>query len=135
MADSTHGMSPNRPYLLRALYSWIVDNGLTPQILVNAEIGGVSVPSQVIKQGKVVLNVGPNAVQELDIGNEWLLCSARFSGKSSAIELPVPSIMAIYARENGQGMMFAEEPLGTDPPSGNSDKPEPEKGSHLSVVK
>ncbi|TAL86632.1 MAG: ClpXP protease specificity-enhancing factor [Rhodanobacter sp.] len=138
-------MSSNRPYLLRAIYDWISDNNLTPYVLVDAGYEGVRVPPQVVKNGQVVMNLAMRAVANLDLGNDWISFQARFSGVSQAIHIPVQAVLALYAQENGQGMMFpAEEGGDTPPPSA----PEPEEGptapegekpkrsgSHLRVVK
>jgi stringent starvation protein B len=117
-------MSSNRPYLLRAIYDWITDNGLTPYLLVDATKEGVQVPTQVIKNGQVVLNLAMRAVANLDLGNDWISFQARFSGTSHAIHVPLTAVLALYAQENGQGMMFPAEDAGGDPPS--SPRPEPE---------
>ena len=131
MADD---MTPNRPYLLRALYEWIGDNDMTPHILVDAGFPGVDVPEQAVQKGKVILNIDPAAVRELNLGNEWLTFSARFSGRSSNVVVPVEAVLAIYAKENGQGMMFARED-GPDSPDGPGDDPDSPKRPHLTVVK
>ena len=116
-------MTTNRPYLLRAIYDWISDNNLTPYVLVDAGFAGVRVPPQVVKNGQVVLNLAMRAVANLDLGNEWISFQARFSGVSQAIQIPVQAVLALYAQENGQGMMFpAEEEGGDTPPSA----PEPD---------
>lgn len=142
-------MSSNRPYLLRAIYDWISDNNLTPYMLVDATRSGVRVPAHVIKNGQVVLNLAMRAVANLDLGNEWISFQARFSGVSHSIQIPVPAVLALYAQENGQGMMFpADEEEGgeqagdtppsppePEPPSGDGDKPKKGGGSHLRVVK
>jgi stringent starvation protein B len=127
-------MTPNRPYLLRALYEWIGDNDMTPHILVDAGFPGVDVPEQAVQKGKVILNIDPAAVRELNLGNEWLTFSARFSGRSSNVMVPVEAVLAIYAKENGQGMMFARED-GPDSPDGPGDDPDSPKRPHLTVVK
>ncbi|WP_223250803.1 ClpXP protease specificity-enhancing factor [Rhodanobacter denitrificans] len=141
-------MSSNRPYLLRAIYDWISDNDLTPYVLVDAGFAGVKVPPQVVKNGQVVLNLATRAVANLDLGNEWISFQARFSGVSQAIQIPVRAVLALYAQENGQGMMFpAEEEGGDTPPSApepddtppaaddaGSDKPK-RSAPHLRVVK
>ena len=147
--DTPVPMSSNRPYLLRAIYDWISDNNLTPYVLVDATFKGVRVPPQVIKNGQVVLNLAMRAVANLDLGNEWISFQARFSGASQSIHIPVQAILALYAQENGQGMMFpADEEGGDTPPStpepddtppapgaddGGDDKPK--RGAHLRVVK
>ena len=127
-------MTSNRPYLLRALYEWIGDNQMTPHILVDAGAPGVEVPRQAVQKGKVILNIDPAAVRELNLGNEWLTFSARFSGRSSNVVVPVEAVLAIYAKENGQGMMFAQDD-DAPPPDGDDDTPRPSKRPHLKVVK
>ncbi|MFA6231309.1 MAG: ClpXP protease specificity-enhancing factor [Rhodanobacter sp.] len=140
-------MSSNRPYLLRAIYDWISDNNLTPYILVDAGFAGVRVPPQVIKNGQVVMNLAMRAVVNLDMGNEWISFQARFSGVSQSIQIPVTAVLALYAQENGQGMMFpADEEGGDTPPpmTPPPDTPAPVEGSgakpkrgapHLRVIK
>ena len=98
-----------KPYLIRAINEWILDNGLTPCISVNAEIDGVVVPREFIKDGEVVLNIDPSAVRNLEIGAEYVLFDARFSGRPHSIEVPVAAVIAIYARENGEGMLFVAD--------------------------
>lgn len=143
-------MSPNRPYLLRAIYDWISDNDLTPYLLVDAAAEGVNVPPQVVKNGQVVLNLAMRAVAKLDLGNDWISFQARFSGVSHSIRVPVSAVLALYAQENGQGMMFpAEEQGGDHPPpvsgpdstmpsapTGGDGGDKPKRGApHLHVVK
>lgn len=141
-------MTSNRPYLLRAIYDWISDNNLTPYVLVDAAVEGTRVPPQVIRDGQVVLNLAMQAVADLDLGNESISFKARFSGASHAVSFPVRAVLAIYAQENGQGMMFADGDHGGTPPpespppgdsddkpSDESDKP-PKRGTpHLRVIK
>ena len=129
-------MTSNRPYLLRALFEWISDNQLTPHILVEAGAEGVDVPEQAVQKGKVILNIDQAAVRDLDLGNHWLTFKARFSGSEHKVTVPIEAVLAIYARENGQGMMFAQEdetPPPTDPESGPDSKPA--KRPHLTIVK
>jgi stringent starvation protein B len=129
-------MSSNRPYLVRAMYDWISDNGLTPYLLVDARVAGVRVPPGAVKDGQVVLNVAVRAVSDLELGNESIRFLARFSGVSHQVEVPVQAVMAIYAQENGQGMMFPAESAPTLPPSEpEPEKPPPKKGPQLRVVK
>jgi stringent starvation protein B len=118
-------MSSNRPYLLRAIHEWINDNGLTPYLLVEAGAPGVRVPASAIKDGKVVLSVASRAVAQLDFGLETVRFLARFGGVSHSIELPISAVLAIYAQENGQGMMFPVEgaPPASDPPAPDDDPP------------
>lgn len=132
MSASCDGMTTNRPYLLRALYEWIADNDLTPHVLVDAGVDGVEVPDHVIRKGKVVLNIAAGATDQLVIDNDTIIFNARFSGKAYAISIPMAAVIAIYARENGQGMMFAPDDKPTPPVDGSD---EPTSRSHLSVVK
>jgi len=129
-------MTSNRPYLLRALYEWISANKMTPHILVDAAIEGVDVPEQAVQKGKVILNIDHAAVHDLEMGNEWLSFNARFSGRRYEVRLPLEAVLAIYAKENGQGMMFAQEEGSlpptdpdSDPDGGDSRRP------HLKLVK
>jgi len=133
---STISMSSNRPYLLRAMYDWISDNGLTPYILVDAGAPGVSVPKSAIKDGRVVLNVAARAVVQLDLSKDYVRFNARFAGVSQSVEVPMSAILAIYAQENGQGMMFPAEnqPPPTPGPT-TAESAAPKKGPHLRVVK
>lgn len=132
MSPSPQGMTSNRPYLLRALYEWITDNELTPHVLIDAEVEGVDVPEHAIQKGKVVLNIASGATENLVLDNETINFKARFSGKPYQIWVPMDAVIAIYARENGQGMMFAQDDP-TPPPVDGSDDPPPR--SHLKVVK
>ena len=132
MSSSPEGMTSNRPYLLRALYEWITDNGLTPHVLVDAELDGVDVPDHAIQKGKVVLNIASGATEQLLLDNETISFKARFSGKAYQINVPMNAVIAIYARENGQGMMFAQDDS-SPPPVDGSDISAPR--SHLKVVK
>ena len=129
-------MSSNRPYLLRALYQWIGDNNMTPHILVDAGVAGVEVPEHAIQKGKVILNIDQAAVRELEMGNEWLTFNARFSGRQHQVSVPVEAVLAIYSKENGQGMMFALDDETTPPtepgPDGDS---RPTRRPHLKIVK
>jgi stringent starvation protein B len=132
MSASSDGMTTNRPYLLRALYEWITDNGMTPHVLVDAGVDGVEVPDRVIQQGKVVLNIAAGATDQLVIDNDTIIFNARFSGKAYAISIPMDAVIAIYARENGQGMKFAQDDKPTPPVDGSDNPP---SRSHLTVVK
>lgn len=121
-------MTSTRPYLIRAINEWAIENDLTPHLLVNALDEGVVVPTQFINDGQIVLNISPSAVQGIELGNEWVMFSARFSGKSMNIEIPVASVLAIYARENGQGIFFPEED-GSPEPEGADDDSKPSEAS------
>lgn len=126
-------MLPSQPYLLRAIYEWIVDNEMTPYVLVNAQNDDVHVPVQYVDNGKIVLNIAPRAVSRLELGNDEIVFSARFSGNPTEVCFPVNSVMAIYAKENGQGMVFNEnDNAGGDDPKVSSNKP---KRPSLKLVK
>ena len=143
-------MTSHRPYLLRALYEWIADNGMTPPLLVDAAQPGVRVPAHTVKDGKVVLNVAERAVVRLQLDNDSVRFSARFGGVSHPVDVPMAAVVAIYARETGQGMVLPEDvggpqpdPDGTPPPSPDGDgtgdgpgaEPTPPKSGHLRVGK
>lgn len=102
-------MTSHRPYLLRALYEWIADNGLTPHLLVDATRPQVMVPTHAVKDGRIVLNVAQRAVAGLEMTNDLIRFSARFGGVSHSVSVPVSAVLAIYARENGQGMALPPE--------------------------
>lgn len=125
-------MSSNRPYLLRAIHDWINDNGLTPYLLVEAGAPGVRVPPSAVKDGRVVLSVAARAVARLEMGLDMVSFMARFGGVSHSIEVPVSAILAIYAQENGQGMMFAAEDSPQPEPPPPEEAP---KRPRLRVVK
>lgn len=155
-------MTSHRPYLLRALYEWIADNGMTPHLLVDATRAGVQVPSHTVKEGRVVLNVAERAVSQLHMSNDGISFSARFGGVSFPVSVPVSAVLAIYARETGQGMALPEDiigeehelqgdadapgehaaPLAAVPsgPDGDGDDPDPvsptpRRAGHLRIVK
>jgi len=102
-------MGPNRPYLLRAFYDWLLDNECTPHLVVNATLAGVQVPVEHIKDGQIVLNIAPHSVGNFDMSNERVTFSARFGGKPYQLIIPMAAVIAIYARENGAGTMFEDE--------------------------
>ncbi|WP_323121943.1 ClpXP protease specificity-enhancing factor [Burkholderia alba] len=111
-----------KPYLLRALYEWCTDNGYTPHIAVRVD-NSTRVPRQFVRDGEIVLNISFEATSQLQMGNEWIEFTARFSGKAHKLEVPVANVLAIYARENGQGMAFqvdavAQDGEGVGPDSG-----------------
>ncbi|MEK6748851.1 MAG: ClpXP protease specificity-enhancing factor [Pseudomonadota bacterium] len=121
-------MTSSRPYLLHGLHAWITDNHLTPYILVDAGYEGVLVPRQFVDNGKIILNVSQFAVRELDINGETLEFDARFSGKAWHIFVPIAAVLAIYAKENGQGMVFTPDGETVSPPSGDGPQPPPAPG-------
>lgn len=123
-------MTSSRPYMIRALYDWIVDNNCTPYILVDAQANGVEVPQQhVNKDGQIVLNISPNAVMGLSLENQSISFNARFGGIPTDIYVPSRAVLGIYARENGQGMVFEPEldPEPTPPEPTPKPKPAPAK--------
>ena len=139
-------LTSRRPYLIRALYEWVLDNDLTPHLLVAADADGVDVPRQfVTDEGKITVNISPTAVRALSLSNELISFSARFSGQSYNVSVPPGAVLALYARENGEGMLFGEvEPTPTPPDDGpkGEDESETEDGEaaknkhpHLKVVK
>lgn len=107
-------MTPNRPYLLRAFYEWIVDNDCTPYLVVDAEYPETKVPSQFVQNGQIVLNVAPSAVSQMLMGNDDVRCSARFGGQPFSLYIPVKAVLAIYAKENGAGTVFTLDEDETD---------------------
>lgn len=132
-------MTSSRPYIIRALYEWIVDNNCTPYILVDAHGPEVEVPQQYVnKEGQIILNIAPSALKDLFIGLEAISFSARFGGVPFDLFIPCAAVLGIYARENGQGMMFEAE-TNTKPPApeptpiGGGDKSQKRPG--LRVVK
>lgn len=134
-------MTPSRPYLVRALNEWILDNQCTPYVLVDASLAGVQVPQDYVNKGQIVLNISPVAVQNLLIDDGGISFNARFGGVPMAVFVPVVAIMAIYARENGQGMVFGAEAGAPDPnnppepPKPRKTEPEPSARPTLKVVK
>ena len=125
-------MTSSRPYLIRALYEWILENQLTPHILVDAQVQNLTVPMQHVKDGKIVLNISPSAVQDFQVSNECVEFGARFSGKEMALLIPINAVLAIYAMENGQGMVFSEDSGGDGPEGSNKGKVDKPK---LKIVK
>jgi len=148
-------MTSHRPYLLRALYEWIADNGMTPHVLVDATQAGVRVPPHTVKDGRVVLNIADRAVARLEMDNDSIRFTARFGGVSHPVTVPVAAVMAIYARETGQGMALPDDIGGNGEQAGSAadaaadavdpaapatdgpedDDPPPRRGGHLRVVK
>ena len=135
----TEAMSPTRPYFVRTLYEWIVDNNCTPYLLVDATYSKVVVPLEFVDDGKIVLNLTPSAVRHLHMDNEFVQFSARFGGRSQEIYLPIGAVLAIYAKENGKGMFFEsgeiEPPLKPDNANDSPDKPPSGGRPSLTIVK
>jgi len=113
----------NKPYLLRAIYEWIVDNNATPHVALFAENPDVLVPEQFVEDGKIILNISPSAAKDLRIENDSLSFSARFGGKPFNIYSPIAAVLALYASENGEGLSFDYEGPDETPP----DDPKPPK--------
>lgn len=117
--------TPQKPYLIRAIYEWLLDNQLTPYLLVNTDHDDVEVPREFINDNKIVLNITPEAVQNFHADNEWISFSARFSGKPMELFIPIAAIHAIYGKENNEGMFFTEDsfPPQGPPPRGPKARP------------
>ncbi|MFP3518410.1 ClpXP protease specificity-enhancing factor [Pseudomonas sp. SIMBA_077] len=137
-------MNSSRPYLVRALYEWIVDNDCTPHLLVKSDYPKVQVPQGFASDGQIVLNVSPSAVRQMHMDNEAVSFDGRFGGVPHTLYVPIEAILGIYARENGQGMMFDLEeafdvedeivPDDDTPPPG-TEPPRPSGRPSLKVVK
>lgn len=143
--------SPKRPYLLRAYYDWLVDNNFTPYLVVDATYWGVNVPLEYVKDGQIVLNLSAHATGNLQLANDFIQFNARFKGVSRELYIPMGAALAIYARENGDGVMFEPEAIydelnsepDTDQPNDfteavnkpkTSSKKTAPKSSHLRIV-
>ena len=135
-----------RPYLIRAIYDWATDNGFTPHLLVAADVEGVNVPREYVQEGRITLNISPMAVQSLDLHADPIWFSARFGGRACEVMVPVGAVLAVFARENGEGIVFGD--IETPPPKDAQPQPAKEEGgpgnnkpragggrSHLRVVK
>lgn len=127
-------MKPSRPYIIRAIYEWIVDNDCTPHLLVDASRPDVVVPDAYVADGQIVLNVSPSAVVGLHMGNDAVTFNGRFGGQPIDIYVPIFAILGIYARENGQGMVFEGDFEPEPPPPSEPPTPERRRPA-LKVVK
>ncbi len=130
-------MKSSRPYLARALYEWLLDNELTPYLVVDATLPDVEVPRQFVQNGQIVLNVAPTAVRDLFMENQAISFNARFGGQPMQVMIPTPALIAIYARENGAGMVFGHEPElgdGTESFGDIEDEAKPSTKPELSVT-
>lgn len=121
-------MTPQKPYLIRAIFEWLLDNECTPYLLVNTYYEGVQVPAEYIKDNRIVLNISPDAVKDLNMDNDWISFSARFAGKAMNLFIPIVAVQAIYSKENNEGMYFPDEdnptpPSVPTPPDGNKARP------------
>lgn len=135
----TSAKSSRRPYLIRAIYEWCADNGYTPHVLIAADYPGVVVPRDYIREGRITLNISPMAVQNLELKGDPIWFSARFSGKPMDVQFPPGAVLAIFAQENGEGIVFGEiEPPTSDGgarPAETPGRPKPSGKPHLRVVK
>jgi stringent starvation protein B len=121
-------MTSHRPYMIRALNEWILENNYTPYILVNAYANDVQVPQNFVKDGQIILNISPVAVQDLTISNDGIEFNGRFGGIPARVSVPTHAVLGIYAKENGQGMIFdTDDPIPEPPSPGNKPKETPEK--------
>lgn len=137
---------PQQPYFMRALYEWCVDSGYAPHISVRVD-ARARVPAAFVKDGQIVLNIGPNAVRNLQIDNDWITFSARFSGVAQNVQVPIDAVLAVYARETGEGMAFqpanlaeavgqtADDSADDIPDAGDTPPPPPKGRPILKVVK
>ncbi len=107
---SEENLKPRRPYLLRAFYDWLLDNDLTPHLVVDVTLPYVNVPMEYVQDGQIVLNIAPRAVGNIELGNNDVTFNARFGGRPMQVNVPMYAVLAIYARENGAGTMFDPEP-------------------------
>lgn len=114
-------MSALRPYLFRAIYDWALDNGFTPHVVINASAAGVIVPAGFVRDGRITLNIHPQAIQQFVYDNEGVAFSARFNGAPFEVFIPMIAVVAVFAKENGRGMFFPEEPLETPTPPGTGE--------------
>ena len=136
-------MNSSRPYLIRAMYEWINDNELTPYIVIDATKPGSQVPEAYVEDGRIVLDISPEACRGLHLENDRVVFSAKFSGVAEQIFAPPSAILALYAKENGRGMIFSEDGEleedsgGSDlpPPSTSDDTQAKNKKPRLRVVK
>ncbi len=125
--DAMVTMTSSRPYLIRAIRDWIQDNGLTPYILVRTDLPGTAVPEAYVENGRIVLNLSDRAIAAYALDDEWLSFDARFGGRNRTVRVPVGAVLAIYARENGEGMVF-------DAGDGGGDGSGPPSGPHRTVT-
>lgn len=126
-------MTSHRPYLLRAMHEWVLDNNFTPYVIVNTGGPDVEVPPGHSENGRIVLNLSPSAIRNLSITNDTLEFDGRFGGRAFHVRAPISAVMAVYAKETGQGMAFE-----TDSNAAESQRPappDPTPGSHLRVIK
>lgn len=141
--DQNTVVATTRPYLIRAIREWALDNAFTPQILVDVRADSVTVPGAFVRDGRIVLNIHDRAVGAITLGNERIQFTARFGGQPFSVDVPVESVLAIFARENGQGIFFQSDdgspvgppPAGPTPGAAAQDEDKPSrKRPHLKLV-
>ncbi len=118
-------MLSSKPYLIRAIIEWIIDNGLTPHMLINTTFPGTVVPAQFVQDNRIVLNISVTAAHNLNLGNDQITFAARFSGKPYEIHIPVDAVMAVYASENGKGMVFQDDEITVENQAGVTEPKKP----------
>ncbi|MBT5700886.1 MAG: ClpXP protease specificity-enhancing factor [Gammaproteobacteria bacterium] len=126
-------MNSSVPYLIRAINEWILDNNCTPYMVVDATMDGVSVPLAHVKDGQIVLNIGPQAIRDLSISDEYVMFSGRFAGIAHEIYAPIGAVMGVITKENGEGMWFPrdEEESPEPSPDGPTLTNSPDEGASL----
>jgi stringent starvation protein B len=135
LAKLSNPSRSKRPYLIRAMHEWMGDNGHTPHIVVDASVDGVSVPREHVKDGKIILNISETAAHNLKLTNDSVSFRARFSGVPFDVWVPMKSVLGIYARETGQGMIFSHDSDSSEQKVGDSDIESTKSRPHLKVVK
>ena len=128
-----------KPYLLRAMHEWMSDNGQTPHIVVDVSKAGVDLSQRHVRDGKIVLNISYPATDNLQLGNDQITFDARFDGAPQHVQIPIPAVLAIYARESSQGMAFSDEAAPAEDDQSlfdeKNDEPARPGKSHLRVIK
>ncbi len=129
-------MTSNRPYLLRALHEWILDNAMTPYLIVNTTVAEIDVPGEFIEDDRIILNIHPDAVHDFNMSNDDISFSARFKGVSRDLYIPMSAVLAIYAKENGKGMIFPEEDQDKSETNEQAEKKSNNpRAPHLKIIK
>lgn len=131
----TNSSGSKRPYLIRAMHEWMGDNGHTPHIVIDALVEGVCVPYEHVKDGKIILNISETAAHDLKLANDSVSFRARFSGVPFEVWVPMRSVLGIYARETGQGMIFSHDAENLDSSQQVDDEEMTRSRPHLRVVK
>lgn len=134
MTEVSARQSSTKPYLIRAIYEWCADSGLTPYLAVKVD-AHTRVPAAYVKDGEIVLNIGTEAVKNLQIGNEYITCGGRFGGVAHDIVVPVAAVIGIFARENGEGLAFEARESLPPSPDGGGERPASQGKPQLRVIK